>query len=282
MSYFLDKDNLTDFMKYNPNFFNNERCDLLNIEGNLFYNSDPFNIHNVFEINPISLKSTEEDGIDDNIENKLKNENIENKNSQEYSYISTFEKKNSQNSFTQKKKRKSKESKFYDHISLIRKSLNEILKNLLNFSNKSISNFYGQKNNNEILAKQLKKIEKKKLNYNEPESFLNKSLKDIFSLDISPKYKNYKPNFNKNLIESLIEDESKTKSQYFRNFFNLKFIDCLSHFKGEKIVKELKDLSLFENIKQEYKDDENYFGSLRDYIVHFDEIIKIKENKKEK
>ena len=282
MSYFLDKDKLTDFMKYNPNFFNNEESNLLNIEGNLFYNSDPFNIHNVFEINPISLKSTEEDGIDDNIENKLKNENIENKNSQEYSYISTFEKKNSQNSFTQKKKRKSKESKFYDHISLIRKSLNEILKNLLNFSNKSISNFYGQKNNNEILAKQLKKIEKKKLNYNEPEAFLNKSLKDIFSLDISPKYKNYKPNFNKNLIESLIEDESKTKSQYFRNFFNLKFIDCLSHFKGEKIVKELKDLSLFENIKQEYKDDENYFGSLRDYIVHFDEIIKIKENKKEK
>ena len=191
MSYFLDNNNLTDFMKYNPNIFINEGCNLLNIEENLFYNSDPFNIPKDFEINPISLKSTEEEGIGDNIENKLKNEKIENKNSQEYSYISNFKKKNSQNSFTQKKNRKSKKSKFYEHKSLLRKSLNEILKNLLNFCNKSISNFYCQKNNNEILAKQLKKIEKKELNYNESEAFLNKSLKEIFSLDISPKYKNY-------------------------------------------------------------------------------------------
>ena len=46
---------------------------------------------------------------------------------------------------------------------------------------------------------------------NNEKIFLNKSIKEIFSEDISPRLNNYPPTHNKIIIESLINEEDEDK-----------------------------------------------------------------------
>lgn len=79
-------------------------------------------------------------------------------------------------------------------------------------------------------------------NYNK--TFLNKTLREIFSENISTKYSRYSPSHNKNLIEFLINKKDEIKKTIFNKIFNITFLDCLKHFRGSVLFDELQGMNL--------------------------------------
>ena len=92
--------------------------------------------------------------------------------------------------------------------------------------------------------KQLKKEEDLKI--------FMKSLKDLFSLDISPKYKNISQLHNKNTINAIIEDKELRNYQAIMFALNLSFKEWLELFTYKKNIYEIKKHNEgFENIIEE-------------------------------
>ena len=122
------------------------------------------------------------------------------------------------------------------------------------------------------------------INYNQ--NFLNKTLGDIFSDDISSKYTNFNNTHNKEVIEALKNEEDENLKTYFRNLFNCTFVQCMKHFRGEEIFQELIGMKSLYEIKDELNEDEEYIKELEYYINNFEKIIMRKKsrasNKKKK
>ena len=120
------------------------------------------------------------------------------------------------------------------------------------------------------------------IKYNQ--EFLNKSLGDIFSDDISSKYSNYNLKHNKLLIKELISEKNQEKRIIFQNLFSLNFLQCLKHFTGQEFIKELEDMKLFDEIKNKLNtdndDSENYKKTLENYINNYEDITKRKKPRK--
>lgn len=177
-------------------------------------------------------------------------------------------------------------NKFSDD-NLIRKCKHLILKNIFNFINEKISDVYENNIGNGIMLKKLLIINQKQKSdasiiFNK--EFLNKSLGDIFSENISTRYSNYPPNHNKILIEFLKIDQ-KGNSEYFTRLFNLTFSECLNHFRGSKKIKELEGIAGIDSLVNEYNNDEKYLKYLNYHFRNYESIInnkRIKCKKKEK
>ena len=78
---------------------------------------------------------------------------------------------------------------------------------------------------------------------------MNKTLKNIFSQDISERFCKFSLDHNKNVIKSLTEEEDEIKRNYFINLFNLTFRDCLMNLNGDKKFEELEGFKNLTNIK---------------------------------
>jgi hypothetical protein len=63
--------------------------------------------------------------------------------------------------------------------------------------------------------------------------FINKTLKEIFSHEVSEKCKKVSRDHNKIAINKLLNDKDEEKRNYFNKIFNLKFIDALKYLRGE-------------------------------------------------
>ena len=151
-----------------------------------------------------------------------------------------------------------------------------ILKNLLRFINEKIKEKYQSFVGNGILIKQLLPINYKKIDVGRDLfniEYLTKSIGDIFSEDISSKYKLYPLSYNRNLIHSLKNEEDINKKNYFNKLFNLSFMDTIEHFIGSTVIEELKGMKTFDSIKQDFKDDDNYFKDLEYVIQNYDRIL---------
>ena len=107
--------------------------------------------------------------------------------------------------------------------------------------------------------------------------FMKKTLKDIFSVNISLRCKRYEKNHNKKLIQQLLDQNDQVKQMLFRKIFDLTFLECLNHFRGTKVIKELNELETFDEIGKSFEDDEDYFSSVKYYIDNYEKIM---ENKK--
>ena len=180
-------------------------------------------------------------------------------------------------------KKKGKHNKFSDD-NLRRTCKHIILENLLNFINNKIREIYNNKIGNGIFIKKLLIINQKQkcdssAKFNK--ELLEKSLKDIFSEDISRKIIKYPLNHNRNLINQLMNEEDENKRIYFRKLFNLTFIECLKHFRGSERINELEGLNGFDNIKNKYEKDFDYLQTLNYYIYNY-EIITNKKRSKNK
>lgn len=112
--------------------------------------------------------------------------------------------------------------------------------------------------------------------------FLKKTIGDILSENISGKYTNFPSTHNKNLVNYLKNDINENNRNYFITLFNLSFLDCLKHFRGSEIIPSLKGLIGFDNIKDNYKEDEDYLKTLEYYIKNFEEIINNKRERKKR
>ena len=221
---------------------------------------------NIILYNPIDEKQI--------IDNILENENI-------------TEKKNLSLAHTKKalgRKRKNSEEKGihnkYCEDNILRKIKSTILFYLLDFLNIVINKIYDGKIGKGLFKKELKKLNQKQIvDTKRNQLFLNKSLKDIFSEDISSKFTNFPPNQNKTIIENLLNERDLEKRQKFKNLFSLTFLNCLEHYRGTKIFIELKGFEKYDNIEEKFRDDKEYIKLFKYYISCFEEIIRNKRHR---
>ena len=176
----------------------------------------------------------------------------------------------------------SRHDKFSDDI-LRKKVKHLVIKNLFNFINDKISEKYQSKISNGVFIKKLLTINHKQksnflIKFNQ--EFLNKSIGDIFSENISTKFTNYPLSHNRDLIQSLLNDEDTNRRIYFNKLFNLTFLDCLKHFRGSEEIEELIGLKTFDSIKKDFEDDMDYLNTLHYHIMNFENIINKKRIKK--
>ena len=171
----------------------------------------------------------------------------------------------------------------YSDDNLRRKCKHLVLKSVFNFINEKIRIIYDNHINQGLLTKQLLTINQKQISdatilFNK--NFLYKSLKDIFSVSISSRYTNYLETHNKTLINFLMkEEEDENKKEYFNGLFNLRFIDCLEHFRGTADYFHLDGLTTFDEIKSEFEKDKNYLDILTKYIFEYENIIMNKKGR---
>ena len=111
---------------------------------------------------------------------------------------------------------------------------------------------------------------------------MNKTLKEIFSEDISTKYISYSISHNRDLIQELINERDEEKRIKFNKLFNLTFFDCLKHFRGSEYIEELQGLDSLDNILEKFEGDEEYLHSFKYYSFNFEEILKRKRNRNNK
>ena len=171
---------------------------------------------------------------------------------------------------------------------LIRKCKHVILDSVMIFINRKIKMLYPGINNKLLKQKKLFKLKQNhsissRVNYNK--CFLNKTLKLIFSEDISSKYKRYSPSHNKDVIESLINEKDEIIKSQFNSIFNLTFSDCLKHFRGIDVIEELKGLNQLEDYIKRVKinnNEEEYFNIFKFFIYNFERIIMEKKVRKKR
>ena len=175
-------------------------------------------------------------------------------------------------------------NKFSDD-NMRKKCKNIVLKYILEFINRKIREKYLGKIGYGNLRKELKILkqeEKVNSTVNNEKLFLNKSIKEIFSEDISPRLYNYSPTHNKIIIESLLNEEDEDKKNYFNSLFNITFLDCVKYFRGDIIIKELEGFIRFSSIKEKIKNKhgKKYVDLMLNYLKRFQYIINSKKPRK--
>ena len=181
---------------------------------------------------------------------------------------------------------KGEHNKFSDD-NIRRKCKHLVLKSVLKFINKKIINLYNGKIGEGILKKQLHIInqsQKSNATINFNKDFLNKSLKDIFSENITSRYSSFPLDNNKVIIKRLLNEKDANKRQYFTNLFNLNFIQCLRHFRGEYTIEELEGLNCFKDIKLDLLkkyiyDGKDYVNVLEYYLKNYEKITNNKKGR---
>lgn len=150
----------------------------------------------------------------------------------------------------------------------IKKGRNILLNSIFRFVNKKIRIIFNNDIGKGISIKQFVKISKKELNHSNVEfdkNYLNIKLKEIFSGDISGKFTNFLINKNEKLLQNLI------KIDYFKELFELTFLQCIEHINGTKFIpllegfETLDEILLNEEEKLKENDIENYKYIIENY-----------------
>ena len=166
-----------------------------------------------------------------------------------------IENKEKDNKIAKRGRKNKKQNKYkikhnkYSGDNIIRKIKAQLLLYLLKFLN-NILNTNNNNNNKKLLkldSKYINQIKKDKdLN------LLNMSLKDIYSLDISPIYKYLSTDFNKNIILKIYEKKIKVEEYPTIKFaFNLSFREWIELFTYKKSIYEIiKDKKEVQNVNK--------------------------------
>ena len=177
-------------------------------------------------------------------------------------------------------------NKFSDD-NLRKKCKNTILKYALKFINEKIKEKYKNKTGHGKFKKELKILnqeKKAKSTVDFDKTFLTKTLKEIFSGDISARFYNFTKDYNRELIKSLIQDKDEERKQFFIKLFNITFIECLKYFREDKEALNIEELNGFKKIsliKDEFikKHGNDYVEMLIHYLNNFEEIINNKKGR---
>jgi hypothetical protein len=273
-----------------------------NLESSLLFSLDfADNEQADFDINKYDFKNINEDYINCGIStketmNKNKSKNKENKDEMNqikddeifpnYSNEKDKNEKKHTNLLGKKQKGNSGSSgrhSKYSYDNLRKKIKHLVLGNVLKFINDKIKEKYNGEINHGIFIKKLLIINKKQISdvsaqFNK--EFLNKTLGEIYSENISARYNKYHPYHNSTLIKVLTNDKDEDKKKYFKKLFDITFIDCLKHFRGSQKIEELAGLIEFNNIKSQYKEDKDYLRCLDYFIMNYEDITINKKERK--
>jgi hypothetical protein len=184
------------------------------------------------------------------------------------------------------KKQSSKHTK-YSYDNLKRECKHLVIENVMKFINNKIYEVYEGNIDNGLLKKKLLKLnqaQKTNADVEFNKIFINKTLKDILSQNITKQITLYEPDHNKKVIDKVISE----KKDIFEKIFNLTFIQCLDHFIENKKIEELNGLTLYSELKEEiinkYENDgESYYENLKLFLKQFqNKINRAKSRKKRK
>jgi hypothetical protein len=198
-----------------------------------------------------------------------------------------------------RKPKKIKGYKVHDKMTsdnIIKKIKNDFFKYMVLFINNIIGTI------NLIYNNKIYKIDYELINRLNREidlKYLNMSIKDLLSLNVSPKYKKVETNSNKNYIEKILNEKSLNDAIKFA--LNMTFRDFIDIFSYKKKVKDLlneykvndynndicnkieKSLvgvdDLFNKITKSDKNDKNYFSNFVFYLYNYEKWFFMKRGR---
>ena len=276
--------------KINPNVFLH-RESYVNDINNLEYNNNPIlsDTNNLFAQieNCSKINKAQDNCLIDNI----RNNNSKDNHAQNYSLLKKESFKpldyNESKILSQHKKKRGRKSKKIDNSfnefnkfsndNNIRKCKTLVLTYSLGFLNHQIMKIYNGNIGHGIHMKKLLDISQEyKANntINHMRKFVKKTLKEIFSVDISKKYTSFLSNHNEVVIKKILNDNDDEKRKKFEKLFSLTFIDCIKKFLGENILEEFDGFPTFDEVKFKLNEDTNYLEKLKESLINFEDIIK--------
>ena len=233
-------------------------------------------------------------GKKENFETSLFQEQISEENNYNMTFNSTNERYfiNAINTLLNNKRKNDYNPKFekkhtkFSYDNLKRECKHLVIENVINFVNKKIVEVYEGNIGNGIITKKLLKLnQSQKINSDVEfnKLFINKSLKEILSQNITKKYKLFGQDHNKKVIEKIIVE----KKSEFEKLFNITFIECVEHFIGKKKIKDLDGLTLFSELKEQIlnkyeKDGESYYENLKMFLERFENKINRAKSRKKR
>ena len=165
----------------------------------------------------------------------------------------------------------------YKFDNMLRKTKGMIIKVLFNFINKKIMAIYDDNIGQGNIIKKLFMINQAQVsnaNIDFNKAFLEKTLGEILSADLTKRIINYNRDHNKILIEKLKNEKDEEKKEYFNGLFNLEFSDCLKYFRGANVnndkYKYIKGLKKFCDLKNEANFRQK---NVPDFIEHLESFI---------
>ncbi len=181
-----------------------------------------------------------------------------------------------------RKLKNSKEQGFHNKFTfdnIIRKIKAISMQSFFNFFNNKIKEVYKDSEVKSLWGlKKLNQSQIKNSNIEYNRLFFEKSLKDIFSDDITTKWKTEGRDHNKKLIEKLLNEENKGKKIIFEKILNYKFIDIVKYLRGEREgLDQLKGLDFDKYMWNKIKKDENYLIIFKNNMENIEKLI---QNKK--
>ena len=164
---------------------------------------------------------------------------------------------------------------------IIRKCKNFLLSHTRKFINDKIKEIYNSDIGGGIWKKEILDInseQKSDNKINTIKNLLKKTLKDIFSTNISLRYTSYLFNHNEIIIQKLLNENDESKKEKFQKLFNITFSDCLKKFvDNSNECDELEGFPNFDDIKSDLKDDKECLEKMKNFFLYFEDIIKSKK-----
>ena len=244
----------------------------------------------IYFINNNSEKNTNELTGEEKHNNNVEKETKAEKEDENVELVIDINEKDTQNNGLGRKKKgqnsgKSNHNKFSDDNTR-RKVKRVIITILQDFINKKIEFFFGDDIGEGMIKKKLMKlcqeqISNASIEYNQ--LFLSKNLRNIFSEKVTGRITNFSLDRNKVVIESLICDENEERRNYFRELFNITFLDCLKYFRGDDIdIEYIQGLTKFDDIREEFeqKEGKNYTEHFIIYMQNYEKILNNKKPRK--
>ena len=168
----------------------------------------------------------------------------------------------------------------YSEDNIIRKIKSKLLNYLTIFINSLINEKYNGNIGQGKFIKEILKINQEQIINNKFNKILiNKTLKDIFSQNISGRFSTFDSDHNKKLIELLLNEVDEKKKIEFQNLFSLTFMECLNHFSGIKSLPILKGMKLLKDLCKKFEDDQTYVNLLKYNVLNFEKIIMDKKSR---
>ena len=174
----------------------------------------------------------------------------------------------------------------YSYDNLKRECKHLVIENVMKFINNKIYEVYNGYIDNGLLKKKLFKLNQSQKTNSDVEFnkiFINKTLKEILSQNITKQFTLYEKDHNKKVIDKIILE----KKEIFEKIFNLTFIQCVDHFIENKKIEELNGLTLFSELKKQiinkYENDgESYYENLRLFLKSFENKINRAKSRKKR
>ena len=167
---------------------------------------------------------------------------------------------------------------------LLKRIKHSLLKGLRVFINIKIKEVYKDDkklSSLELLTLTQEQANNSKIAFNK--IFIHKSIKEIFSEQLSTKYKSKKDNLynhNEEVIKKLLPKKDIEKRNIFENILNLKFIDVVNYVIGKRNdLTQLYGLKLAENLSASLSIDEEYSNVIYYTMKNLEKILNEKKSR---